>query len=334
MISVLLPVYNAAAALPAALETTLAQTGASFEVVAVDDGSTDPSPQILAHYARRDSRLRILSRPHRGLVAALNAGLDACRGELVARMDADDRMLPGRLTAQAALLAQRADLAGCACPARVEPAATMTPGARRYLDWNNSLITPRDIRRQVFIESPLIHPTVMLRRSVLEAAGGWREFDGPEDYDLWLRLLFDHGAELAKVPRTLHVWRDHGDRLTRTDPRYRAAAFLELKARYLAEYVVRPRGGYVLWGCGPVGKALLKALRRQGIERPAAIVEVHPGRLGEIIHGAPVIPPAAVDDYQTYIHLGAVGQAGSRERLRREFAAHGLREGRDAFFTA
>lgn len=334
MISVLLPVYNAAAALPVALETTLAQTGASFEVVAVDDGSTDPSPAILAHYARRDARLRIISRPHRGLVAALNAGLAACRGELVARMDADDRMLPGRLAAQAALLAQRADLAGCGCPARVEPAAAMTPGARRYLEWNNSLITPQDIRRQVFIESPLIHPTVMLRRAVLEAAGGWREFDGPEDYDLWLRLLFEHDAELAKVSRTLHVWRDHSDRLTRTDPRYRAAAFLELKTHYLAEYVVRPRNGYVLWGCGPLGKALLKALRRQGIERPAAIVEVHPGRLGEIIHGAPVIPPAAVDDYQKYIHLGAVGQAGSRERLRREFAAHDLREGRDAFFTA
>jgi glycosyltransferase involved in cell wall biosynthesis len=299
----------------------------------VDDGSTDGSGEFLEGLSRRDSRIKVIRGPHRGLVGALNAGLAECRGKFVARMDADDAMLPGRLEKQVEFLEKRPELAGVGCRVRVEPEGGMTAGARRYLDWSNSLTTPGDIRREIFVESPLVHPTVTLRRRVLEEAGGWRDYDGPEDYDLWLRLLFDHGMQLAKVPEALHVWSDRPDRLTRTDPRYRPAAFLELKCRYLGKYAVEPRGGYVLWGCGPVGKALARGLAKFGW-RPEAIVEVHPGRIGEKIFGAPVIPVEGAGDYRRLVHLGAVGQAGARERMRGEIGRLGLVEGGNFFFTA
>ena len=328
-----MPVYNAGAVLARAVESCLGQRGVDLELVIVDDGSTDDSRAVLKNLARLDGRVRPLFEPHQGLVGALNRGLAECRGEYVARMDADDVMLPGRLAVQVGMLEERLDLTGVGCLVRAEPETELTDGARRYLDWNNSLVTPEDIRREIFIESPLVHPTVTLRREVLEDAGGWRDFDGPEDYDLWLRLTLDRGLKLAKAPEILHVWSDRPDRLTRTDSRYRPEAFLALKAGYLAKYEIAPRGGYVLWGGGPVGKALMRELAKSGW-RPEAIVEVHPGRIGEVIGGAPVIPVERAGDYRGFVHLGAVGQPGAREGMRGVVAGLGLVEGEDFFFTA
>jgi len=358
-----LPVYDARGTVAGAVASCLEQRDVGLELIAVDDGSTDGSGEFLEESARRDSRIRVISGPHRGLVAALNAGLAECRGEFVARMDADDAMLPGRLKRQVDFLEEQPKLAGVGCRVRVEPEGEMTAGARRYLGWSNSLVTAADIRREMFVESPLVHPSVMLRRDVLttlektpgsdqrershatptdqrtsgydarQRSSAWRWFDGPEDYDLWLRLMFDFGLKLAKVPEVLHVWRDRPDRLTRTDPRYRPAAFLELKCRYLAKYAVEPRGGYVLWGCGPVGKALARGLENFGW-RPEAIVEVHPGRIGAKIFGAPVIPVERAAEFSRFVHLGAVGQAGARERMRGEIKRLGLAEGGNFWFTA
>lgn len=333
-VSVLMPVYDAAATLPAALESVLSQRGVELELIAVNDGSTDGGGELLEHFARRDRRLRVIHRGHDGLVAALNAGLAECRGRYVARMDADDLMLPGRLALQAAYLDNHPETAGVGCRARVEPRQAMTAGARRYLDWNNSLVQVDEIRRGAFIESPLIHPTLTLRRRVLTAAGGWRDFDGPEDYDLWLRLLFDEGLGLAKLPLVLHIWRDGPRRLTRTDPRYRAVAFRALKARYLARLIRERNRGYVVWGCGPLGKALIRVLRGEGLPPPRAIVEVHPGRIGEVIQDAPVIAVGGAEQYREALQLGAVGQTGARKRIREALAGLELVEGRDCWMTA
>jgi len=338
-----MPVRDARGTVARAAASCLEQQGVEPELIGVDDGSTDGSGELLEGLARRDERIKVIRGPNRGLVAALNAGLAECRGRYVARMDADDEMLPDRLARQVEYLMEHPELAGVGCRVRVEPENKMTAGARRYLDWSNSLVTPAEIRREIFVESPLVHPSVTLRRGVLETAGGWRTFDGPEDYDLWLRLVFDFGMSLAKVPEVLHLWRDRPGRLTRTDPRYRPAAFLRLKCRYLARHVIEPRGGWVLWGCGPVGKALARELAGLGW-RPEAIVEVHPGRIGEVIAGAPVVPVERAGDFcrrhsslrsvRRFVHLGAVGQAGARERMRKEIGRLGLVEGVDFLFTA
>ncbi|MCD4732912.1 glycosyltransferase [bacterium] len=338
-VSVLLPVYNAAETLSAALDSTLSQVGVEFEVVAVDDGSVDGTSAILVEYALRDPRLRCLRIAHSGLVAALNHGLEQCQGEFVARMDGDDLMLPGRLSKQAAYLQKHPGLAGVACRVRREilPGGGIPPelteGARRYLDWNNSLTTPEAIRREIFIESPLVHPSVMLLRAVLVENGGWREFDGPEDYELWLRLIVGQNLSIGKLRSVLHLWRDRAKSLTRTDERYRQTAFVATKVRYLAEYLLPDFPGFVVWGAGPVGKELMRAFRRLG-KVPAAIVEVHPRRIGETIAGAKVIGLEQVGRFRDYLHLGAVGQPGARERIREQAAQAGLVGGENFFCCA
>lgn len=91
LVSVLMPCYNAADTLPEALQSLSAQTWHDFEIIAVDDGSTDATPLVLRDWARKERRLRLLSQPHQGIIAALNAGLEQCQGQYIARMDADDR---------------------------------------------------------------------------------------------------------------------------------------------------------------------------------------------------------------------------------------------------
>lgn len=329
LVSVLLPVRDARATLPACLRSLRRQTLAAHEVVAVDDGSRDGSGEWLLRAAARDPRLRVLRTPPRGLVAALNTALDEARAPLLARMDADDEAHPRRLELQRERLGADGgvDVLGTRVRHWTDGAedATGTAGMAAYVRWSNGLLDDEAIARDLLVESPLVHPSVMMRAALLRALGGYRSFDGPEDYDLWLRA-WAHGAHFAKLARTLLRWRDRPARLTRTDPRYAPARFLSLKLEALERTHLRAARPLVVWGAGQVGKAWTRALLARG-RSVIAIVEVDPRKIGQRIHGAPVVGCAAVPSLPPALHLAAVGQPGARARIRAEAARHGLHDG-------
>jgi glycosyltransferase involved in cell wall biosynthesis len=289
LVSLLVPVRDAEATLPACLESIRRQRGPSWECVVVDDGSIDGSSARLAEVQAADARFRVLSQPPSGIVAALQHGLRHCRGEYVARMDADDLMLSRRLELQVCALEDDSELAGVGCHVRVFPRGSELAGRRLYEAWLNSLRSPRDVARAAFIECPLAHPTFMLRRSILDRYG-YRDPGWPEDYDLVLRLLGD-GLKLGVVPRRLLCWRDGASRLSRTSSTYAIDRFTACKAHYLARGLLQHGDEYVLWGYGNTGRELARALLPHG-KRPSAIIEVHPGRLGQRILGVRVVSPA------------------------------------------
>jgi len=330
-VSVLLPVRNAAETLGECLASLAAQTLADHEVVAVDDHSTDGSRALLEAVARRDARVRVVDNPGQGLVAALNASWKAARAPLFARMDADDVCHPERLRAQATRLQEDADLSVLGTCVRLVGSCGPNEGMRAYVHWQNGLVEHEAIVRDLFVESPLAHPTVMMRAAVLVRLQGYRAFDGPEDYDLWLRA-HAAGARFAKLPAVLLDWRDGPGRLSRTDPRYASARFRELKIRALEAGALAHRPA-VVWGAGPVGKGWSRALSARG-HRVAAFVEVHPGRLGQRIHGVPVVPVEGAVATAGALHLAAVGQPGAREEIRRHAARLGLRDGDDLIAVA
>ena len=327
-VSVLLPVRDAAATLPEALASLRGQTLLDHEVLVIDDGSRDGSGEILEAAAREDPRLRVRRRAARGLVAALNEALYMAASPLVARMDADDVAHPSRLELQAARLASdaRTDVLGC----RVRwlgAAATGGNGMRAYVDWLNGLIDHDAVVRDLFVESPLAHPSVMMRTAALRRLGGYRVFDGPEDYDLWFRA-HEAGLRFGKCPETLLDWRDRAERLTRTDPRYRVERFRDLKVAALGRGPLAGGRPSVVWGAGPVGKALARALADAG-HAVVAFVEVDVDKIGQRIQGAPVVGLERVGQFPGALHLAAVGQPGARARIRTEAARLGLAEGRD-----
>jgi len=322
-VSVLLPVKDGAATLAECLADLRAQTLADHEVVAVDDGSCDDSARILVRAAEEDPRLvlRRTAKPG-GLVAALNLGLAAARAPLIARMDADDRCPSDRLARQAeAFVADpRLDVLGTR---EAVFGSFPGPGMRAYVEWSNRLLDHEAIRRDLLVESPLVHPSVMMRTEVLRALGGYHDDGGPEDYDLWLRAAAA-GRRFGKLDHVLLSWRDGANRLTRRDPRYAAARFFARKVRALREGPLRGGPPVVVWGAGPIGKAFARELRAGG-SRLCAFVEVDPRKLGRRIQGAPVLGLDGVSGLPAEAwHLAAVGQRGARERIRAAAAAQGV----------
>lgn len=229
-VSILMPVYNAGRYLAQALESIAAQTFRDFELIAIDDGSTDGSLAALQRFAKREPRLRILSRPNTGIVGALNDGLTAARGEWIARMDADDIALPTRLAVQLDYLAAHPEIVA------VGSSVAMVDPAGRPLKAFNAQTSPSAIRQGLVnaTDIGIIHPTLVVRRAVLERIGGYRkEYQLVEDFDLFQRLL-DVG-ELANVPEVLLHYRQHPASTNFT--RYRTQH--ELMDRCLAEHRAR-----------------------------------------------------------------------------------------------
>jgi glycosyltransferase involved in cell wall biosynthesis len=347
-VSVVLPVYNEAELLPAALESVLRERCDDLEVVAVDDGSTDETPRVLAEVSARDPRVAVYPTERRGLVAALNEGLARASGEIIVRMDADDLSLPGRVSRQVAALDADPGLGliggqvVAAGPAGAPPGG----GMARYVAWQNSLTTHEAICRDLFVESPLVHPSIAARASLLRAAGGYRDGDFPEDYDLWLRLLIGEagaplgrgrvggGARAAKLegPPVLE-WRDRPRRFTRTDPRCRPEAFRRLKVEYLLRSYLLARPEVVIWGAGLEGKPLAKELIARGASL-AAFLDIDPRKIGQRISGARVLSAERLPTLRGTFVVVAVGAPGAREIIRAELARHGFLEGRDACFAA
>jgi len=332
-ISVLLPFRDAAATLAEAMSSVLADLSPDDELVAIDDGSSDASAEIASSIAERDGRV-VLTRSGgsaampAGIANALNRGIEAGRGELLGRMDADDVSLAGRFAAERELLESDARLG--AVGVQVEPFPAPGAGMQRYLAWQNSLLTPSDHARAIFVEAPLCHPTALIRRSALEHVGGFRELAWPQDYDLWLRLDAA-GFGLAKVPRVLFRWRIHAASVTWTNPKNSRERFLQARAFFLAERL-RTLGRattFAVWGAGQTGRRLARALEAHGL-RPVAFVDIDPAKVGRrardvaITEASEGMTRAESGEWMLVV---AVGEAGAREIVRQRLLAAGLVEG-------
>ena len=317
---------DGAAHLATCIDSLERQTDDDFEVVVVDDGSRDATPHLLADWAAADPRVRVLTQERLGLVAALERARSAARGHWLARMDADDVALPGRLARQLELAERDPRLVLCGCGIRYVPRSGLTGGALRYERWLNGLVEQTDLVRDLFIECPLAHPTFFMRAEAVAKAGGYRDHSWPEDYDLLLRL-WRGGGRLGTVPEVLLEWRDRPDRLSRTHTSYSPDAFRRCKAHHLARSLLQGQDGVVVWGAGPVGKAFARTLVGEGV-RLRAFVDLDARKIGQEIHSAPVILPSEIAAYRGAFCVAAVGQPGARARIRASLTQLGWEEGR------
>jgi glycosyltransferase involved in cell wall biosynthesis len=207
LVTVLLPVRNAAPYLREALQSLREQTYRHFRVLAIDDGSTDDSLEILRSF--RDERLRVITRSGKGLVTTLSEGLEFCDTPYVARMDADDRALPQRLERQVRALDDDRSLVMLGTRVSVIDAEGKPLASPAVLQED------RAIRRALAVTNCFAHGSVMFRRDEVRQAGGYRASAHlVEDYDLWMRLA--ERGKLANLPDALYEWRTNPASVSRT----------------------------------------------------------------------------------------------------------------------
>jgi glycosyltransferase involved in cell wall biosynthesis len=326
-VSVLLPFRDAETTLAEALESVLAERDVALEVIAVDDGSRDASAAIARAIAARDGRVHVLHGERAGIARALQMAADAARAPLLARMDADDVSLPGRLPAQVEALAKDATLGAIGTRVEAFPDTELEEGMQSYVRWQNSLLTPEQHRAQLFVESPLCHPSAMIRTRALAEVGGYRDGPFPEDYDLWLRLD-ETGFGLAKLDTVLLRWRHHARRATLCDPRYGRDRFVPLKAPHLARRLRARSRPIDVWGAGATGKRLARALEPHGL-CAARFIDIDPRKIGGQARGAPVVPLDAIEAPGRRWVVVALGARGARDEARATLHALGYREGED-----
>lgn len=227
-VSVLLPVYNARKFIKQAVKSILTQTLRDFELVIINDGSTDGSESIVRELAAKDSRIVVISRPNTGIVGALNDGLTRARSDIVARMDADDLSQPTRLEEQLAELNAHHDCVAVGTWVRV------IDEAGRPIQVHCSPTTTAELEQQLLEGNggALIHPTMMARKQAILTAGKYREeYRHAEDVDLYFRLLTR--GRLGNVPKPLLDYRIHGASINHvmTDVQYELVSRLVREAR-------------------------------------------------------------------------------------------------------
>ncbi|WP_171022195.1 glycosyltransferase family 2 protein [Thalassotalea litorea] len=202
-VSVIMPVFNGGQYLHDAITSILNQTFEDYELLIVNDGSTDNSMDILNEFAEQDSRIRIFSRSNHGLIKTLNFALNHARGELIARMDADDISSPTRLAEQVQFFAMHRDIA-------------IVGTGYEYIDNTGNKLGRRQIQTEhenivasFFFGNPIAHPSVMLHRDRLPM--NWQydcDYEGAEDLALW--LVLSHAVKFANLPEPLLQYRISG----------------------------------------------------------------------------------------------------------------------------
>jgi glycosyltransferase involved in cell wall biosynthesis len=205
-LSVIMAVRDGARHLDEAMASILGQSRSDFEVIVVDDGSRDATPELLARWATKDARVRVVHQERCGLAASLNRAASLARGHYLVRQDADDISHPERLARQIAQLEYEPDLAAVGSAVEVIDEFGSVVGAlpvafgREAVRCGivNARVTP-------------VHGSTVIRRTAFERVRGYREaFDASQDFDLWLRFL-EAGAQLDNVADPLYRWRRHAD---------------------------------------------------------------------------------------------------------------------------
>ena len=330
-----MPCFNAQASIARAVNSIQQQTLSNWELIVVDDGSQDESAEIVEKIAAKDHRIQLIRRPHQGVVAASNAGLEAAQGEFIARMDADDVSLPTRLEKQSQALSTEPELDAVSCLARFAGDADTAAGYAHHVAWANQHTTPAQIKLNRFIDLPVPHPTIMYRRELIDQLGGYRDGNFPEDYEMILRWIAG-GAMITKLKEVLYDWHDPASRLSRNDPRYDMEAFHHCKAPYLSQAIKdQDLTGRELWIWG-AGRPARKCARplESAWKAASGFIDIDPRKIGRLIQTRPVISSTQLPPIDESIIVSYVGTRGAREKIRDELLASGRTEGRDFWICA
>jgi len=292
LISILMPAKNAEPFLTDCIESIIKQTETNWELVAVDDGSSDSSHQTLLEFSKADSRITVLKNHGSGIIDALRLAYSKSNGQFITRMDADDRMASHKLETLKRNLKSSGQGSLAVAQVKYFSESELGDGYKRYESWLNGLTATGCNYQDIYKECVIPSPCWMVHRNDLDKCDGFNPDTYPEDYDLCFRF---YREKLNVIPCTevLHHWRDHQNRSSRTDDNYADNRFLELKVNWFLELDHNPNETLVLWGAGAKGKSIAKLLRARDV--PFKWLCNNPNKIGHEIYGIEMESTAAIE---------------------------------------
>jgi glycosyltransferase involved in cell wall biosynthesis len=262
-ISIIMPVKNAALYLGQCLDSIVEQSFDSWELIAVDDGSTDQSMKVLEEFEKKDSRIKVRECFVGGIIPALQEAFDHSVGRYITRMDADDIMPVNKLELfYRAIKGKRKVVV----TGKVNYFADkkVSEGYRRYESWLNYLVLENKFKLNLYRECVIASPNWIVDRECFEDDFKIEDLEYPEDYDMVFKW-FEHDYSIEGIKSVTHLWREHPDRTSRTSQNYQQKAFFELKTKRFIEHFHDKIDGVQLIGTGEKGRLVAKILDQNSI---------------------------------------------------------------------
>lgn len=283
------------------MQSVITQTYTNWELVVVDDHSTDNSYDLISGLAKKEKRIKLFKNKETGIIPALRLAYVNSQGTLITRMDSDDVMVPQKLT----VMAQSLSLHGKGKIALgLVKYFSQKPLGRGYLEyelWLNKLTASGTNFKEIYKECVIPSPCWMVHRSDLDQCGAFDSDAYPEDYDLTFRF-YVHGLQPIPSNEVLHYWRDYATRTSRTHVHYADNTFIQLKVHYFLQLDYNANRPLVVWGAGKKGKLLAKVLMNSQI--PFHWVCNNPYKIGKEIYGKILLSveqSAQIENAQTLV---------------------------------
>lgn len=324
-----MPVKNAAPFIKDCIESICKQTYTNWELIAVDDHSTDQSYEIISQYESKNEKIHLLKSKGNGIIPALQMGYSHSSGKYIHRMDADDIMPVSKLSNLFELISHFGK--GHVATAHVSYFSDqkLNAGYQNYAKWLNQLCENNNHWGAIFKECVIASPNWLIARDDFERVGGFNSFQYPEDYDLVFRF-YKANLKVVSLHEVTHLWRDHEKRSSRTMEIYKDNAYFDLKWHYFKELKLNHNRPTVIWGAGPKGKRLVKTIQKDG--HPITWVSNNPNKHGKNIYNE------ILESYQEIINeknpqiLVAVGQRKAQKEICNFLNSNNYSEGKDYFF--
>ncbi len=324
-----MPVYNASPFLMDCIHSIQQQSEENWELIAVDDQSTDQSGSILEQFSAQDERIHCFRTTEKGIIPALRLAFQHSKGQLITRMDADDLMEKTKLQELKALIVQYGQGHISTGWVRYFSATGVMEGYRKYEEWLNQLSHHQNHYQAIYRECVLASPCWMIWRTDLLRCDAFDPSVYPEDYDLCFRF-YKNKLKIVAANNILHLWRDHSERSSRNDPNYANPQYFDLKLPYFLALDHQTDRPLVLWGAGKKGKLLARKLNDAAT--PFHWVTNNPQKQGKTIYGCTLVSETQLTALENPQVIIAVAAPDGQKEIQLMMDLLGWKAGKDYFF--
>lgn len=329
LISILIPFKNTESYLGDCLDSIVKQTYSNWELLIVDDSSSDTSYKLVQNYANTDARIQLLKNEGSGIIEALRTGYKQAKGTFVTRMDSDDVMVLNKLEKMQQPLVTNGLGHLALGLVRYFSEEGIGNGYKRYETWLNALTSKGTNFNEIYKECVIPSPCWMVYKTDFDCCGGFTPNNYPEDYDLAFRF-YKQGLKCIPSNEVLHQWRDYAVRTSRVDAHYAENSFLELKVKYFLELSHAKEKTIVIWGAGTKGKKVAQLL----IEKNMAFEWVcdNPKKIGKDIYNKILKPFEFLNTIKNYQCIVTVANHEAQFEIEQYFQIHNKTPMNDYFF--